>query len=238
MYLISLFILTYVTIITNGKKLKYYSNFNFKKLVFGPKDVVVDYLTLADDPIGNLPESYTTCSSVFVKFASTDIAVIHMMKQDDTPWYSLAVLIGSREYDEMSESLLLAYDDPTTEKFEVEFLTSSHIPIVPDSWYHICSGINTNTGMLRIAVNGLMLINEERDYFKSPIAWKPKSVEGSILVFKGFLSGFWYQHLSIFSNLNIFGTLMSVEDIVKRTAGGEACSSPADYLRSELSYPC
>ena len=67
MYLISFFILTYVTIITNGKKLKYYSNSNFKKLVFGPEDVVVDYLTLADDPIGNLPESYTTSSSVFVK---------------------------------------------------------------------------------------------------------------------------------------------------------------------------
>ena len=142
-----------------------------------------------------------------------------------------------RDYNDFTETVSVWYDDPITGSYGREDFTNI-VPIVPDSWYHICSGINTNTGMLRIAVNGLMLINEERDYFKSTIAWKPKSVEGSILVFKGFLSGFWYQHLSIFSNLNIFGTLMSVEDIVKRTAGGEACSSPADYLRSELSYPC
>ena len=231
MYLISLFILTYVTIITNGKKLKYYSNSNFKKLVFGPEDVVVDYLTLADDPIGNLPESYTTCSSVFVKFASTDIAVIHMMKQDDTPWYSLVVLIGSREYDKMSESLLLAYDDPTTEKFEVEFLTSSHIPIVPDSWYHVCLGLNTVSGLLRIVVNGVQLVNEKKEYFKNTADWKPKSLEDKIIQFKGYKSGFWYQFRSTFSNLNIFSSLMSVEDMVIRTAGGEDCDNPGDYLR-------
>ena len=230
MYLISLFILTYVTIITNGKKLKYYSNFNFKKLVFGPEDVVVDYLTLADDPIGNLPESYTTCSSVFVKFASTDIAVIHMMKQDDTPWYSLVVLIGSREYDKMSESLLLAYDDPTTDKFEVEFLTSSHIPIVPDSWYHVCLGLDTVSGLLRIVVNGVVMVNEEKEYFRNTKQWKPKSLEGKLLLFKSFM-GFWYQHRSIMSNMNIFSSMMSVENMIRRTTGGDDCSSPGDYIR-------
>ena len=79
MYLIFLFIFTFVTI-ANGKKMKYYSNFIFENQVYGPEDVVVDYLTLADDPKGNLPESYTICSSLFVEFATTDVAVIQMLK--------------------------------------------------------------------------------------------------------------------------------------------------------------
>ena len=69
MHLISLYFFTFVTIIANGKKLKFYSNFIFENLVYGPEDVVVDYSILADDPIGNLPETYTVCSSVFIKFA-------------------------------------------------------------------------------------------------------------------------------------------------------------------------
>ena len=64
MDLICLFIFTYVTNISNGKSLTYYSNFKFEDIVYGPEDVIEDYLTLADDPKGNLPESYTACSSV------------------------------------------------------------------------------------------------------------------------------------------------------------------------------
>ena len=94
MYFIFIFIFTYVTSIANGNKLIYYSNFKFENIVFGPEDLVVDYLTLADDPNGNFPESYTICSSVFVKFATTDILVIQMLKQDGTPWYRFTTLVA------------------------------------------------------------------------------------------------------------------------------------------------
>ena len=30
--------------------------------------------------------------------------------------------------------------------------------------------------------------------------------------------------------MNIFSSMMSVEDMVTRTAGGEGCDSPGDYL--------
>ena len=42
---------------------------------------------------------------------------------------------------------------------------------------------------------------------------------------------FWYQHKNTISNLNIFSLMMSVEDMVTRTAGGPGCDSPGDYLR-------
>ena len=105
------------------------------------------------------------------------------------------------------------------------------IPIVPHSWYHICMGLDTVSGLLRIVVNGVEVVNEEKEYFRNSTHWKPTSLKGRILQFKGYCSGFWYQHRNIFSNLNIFSSMMSVEDMVTRTAGGEACDSPGDYLR-------
>ena len=229
MEMISTIIFISLTILVDGKKIKYYSNFKFEKIVYGQEDSVIDFLTLADDPKGNLPESYTSCSSVSVKiFTTDDILVIQMLKQDGTPWYRLS--IGARNYETMSETLTLWYDDPTSEKVRGEFLSSSHIPIVPHSWYHICMGLDTVSGLLRIVVNGVVMVNEEKEYFRNTKQWKPKSLEGKLLLFKSFM-GFWYQHRSIMSNMNIFSSMMSVENMIRRTTGGDDCSSPGDYIR-------
>ena len=227
--MISTIILISLTILVDGKKIKYYSNFKFEKILYGQEDAVIDFLTLADDPKGNLPESYTSCSSVSVKiFTTDDILVIQMLKQDGTPWYRLS--IGARNYETMSETMTLWYDDPASGKVRGEFLSSSHIPIVPNSWYHICMGLDTVSGLLRIVVNGVVMVNEEKDFFRNTTLWKPKSLKGKLLLFKSFM-GFWYQHRSIMSNMNIFGSMMSVENMISRTAGGNDCSSPGDYIR-------
>ena len=82
-----------------------------------------------------------------------------------------------------------------------------------------------------IVVNGVIVVNEEKDYFKNTKSWKPRSIENKILLFKANMNGFWTQEKSAFSNLNIFGFMMKVEDMEKRTSGGETCASPGDYLR-------
>ena len=226
-----LFVFLYLVNMSTCKKLDYFSTFKFRENVFGEEDLIKDFVTLSNDPKANLPYSFTVCSFVFVKFWTSETCVFEMLKQDGSHWFLVTLSTTMRDYNDFTETMSVWYEHPKTGSHGREDFNNM-VPIVPDSWYHICTGVNTDTGMLRIAVNGLMLINEEREYFKNTNAWKPKSVEGSILVFKGFLSGFWYQHLSIFSNLNIFGTLMSVDDMVKRTSGGEDCSSPGEYLRS------
>ena len=178
-YLHSSFVFTIILNIVNGKQFLYYSNFKFEKIVFGQEDTVIDYLTLADDLKGNLPESYTICSSLFIKFFTTDVAVIQMLKNDGSPWYRLS--IGMRNYETMSETLVLWYDNPTTGNVQVEFLTSPHIPIVPHSWYHICMGLDTVSGLLRIVVNGMEVVNMEKEYFRNTKDWKSNSVKGKVL---------------------------------------------------------
>ena len=106
------------------------------------------------------------------------------------------------------------------------------LPSLPPR-YHICFGLDTDSGLLRIVVNGVLVVNEEKDYFRDTAAWTPRSLEGKLVVFKGYWGGFWYGYRSTFSNMNIFSSMMAVEDMVTRTAGGEdeACASPGDYLR-------
>ena len=226
-----IFMVIFVLNIVPGQSFKYFSNFRFEKVVFGEESLIKDFVTLADDPKGNLPDSYTMCSSVFIKFATSVQQVFQILKKDKSPWYSLEINTNSRNYESLSEGLSLWYEHPVTGNLQQEFFSHVIIPIVPHSWYHICMGLDTVSGLLRIVVNGRDIVNEETEFFKNTASWNPKSLEGRVLLFKGYESGFWIQLRGKISNLNIFNSMMSVEDMVSRTSGGEDCSSLGNYLR-------
>ena len=226
-----LFMLLFVIDVIKSKGLLYYTNFKFEKIVFGARNLMKDYVTLANDPKADLPDSYTVCNSVFVKFPTTATSVIEMFKNDGSHWYLLELDPGNRIYERFSESMIISFIDPSTGKHDRKYFSRATIPIVPHSWYHICMGLDTVSGLLRIVVNGIEVVNEEKDYFKNTTHWKPKSLKRSILQFKGNMAGFWYQQRSMFSNMNIFKSMMSTEDMVKRTSGGEDCFIQGNYLR-------
>ena len=227
----SSFFLYFILVHNVGNAMKYITNFKFEEIVFGKEHLMKDYVTLANDPNGNLPNSYTVCSSVYVKFCTSNYGVLTMLKNDGSPWYLVEIFTTSRQYETKSEKISLWYENPSTGKTLREDFSDAHIPIVPHSWYHVCMGLDTVSGLLRIVVNGRLVVSEEKDYFRGTTHWKPASVQGNILQFKGYMSGFWYLHRSTFSNFNIFNSVMSVEDMETRTSGGDTCSTPGDYLR-------
>ena len=106
------------------------------------------------------------------------------------------------------------------------------VPIVPHSWYHVCMGLDTVSGLLRMVANGVEVVDEERDYFRNTTAWKPKSLQGKLVVFKGAVGGLWFQYSSTFSNLDIFSSMLSIEKMILRTSSAteDSCTSPGDYL--------
>ena len=57
-------------------------------------------------------------------------------------------------------------DDSGAGEDEMETFRDTNIPIVPDSWYHVCMGLDTVSGHVRIVVNGKVLVNEPKDYFR------------------------------------------------------------------------
>ena len=75
----------------NGNPLQYYSSFKFGNIVQGKEHLIKDYLTLDDDPKENLPEIFTICSSVFVKFPLSQTSVFQILKDDESPWFLLVL---------------------------------------------------------------------------------------------------------------------------------------------------
>ena len=91
--------------------------------------------------------------------------------------------------------------------------------------------VDSSTVCSLTQLNGREVANEEKENFRNTISWKPKSLEGRIILFKGYSSGFWVQDRSKTSNFNIFNSMMSMDDMLSRTLGGDNCSTPGDYIR-------
>ena len=156
--------LCFLYVIIGARNLKYYSTHIVKKNVWGKEEVVTDYVSLAEDPKSNLPKDFTICSSVFVHVVTlTDIIVFELLKEDGSPWFLLSLDVLSRDYENLSETMKMYFENPETSNVENKRYTGTIIPIVPNSWCHICMGLDTVSGQLRIVVNGKVLVNEEKE---------------------------------------------------------------------------
>ena len=208
----------------------YFSNFKFdKKLIYGGDGLDYDYVTLANDVKKNLPDTFTVCLSIHSKFRPglNDFAILDMYKQDGSHWFHLNPGDIKRR---TSETVEIFYENPLTKKRGTDFF-SGYFPIVPHSWYHFCVGLDTLSGLLRIVVNGVEVVNEEKNYFRNSADVKPKSLAEKLLVFKEHHIGVYLNNRGMFTNMNIFGSMMSVDAMIQRTSGGESCFDPGDYLR-------
>ena len=80
----------------------YLSNFKFEIPVIGYESLIKDFAMLNNDPKANIPDSFTVCSSVFIKFWSTDISIIEMLKEDGSHWFHMKL----QNYDRMAYTFL------------------------------------------------------------------------------------------------------------------------------------
>ena len=165
------------------------------------------------------------------------------MMKDGNSWFSLRLYTMERakhqsQITETSEIVHIIYTDANSNERDAEFFgigalvsNGTGIPIVPHSWYHVCMGLDTVSGLLRIVVNGRVVVNKEKNYFRNSADVKPESVAGKLLVFKEHHIGVYLNNRGMFTNMNIFGSMMSVDAMIQRTSGGESCFDPGDYLR-------
>ena len=86
-----------------------------------------------------------------------------------------------RDFSTLTERITLIYHNPITGKEEVMKFWDNVVPITPHAWYHICLGLDTVSGLLRIVINGFEIVNEEKDFFKNTSSIKPTSVAGKFL---------------------------------------------------------
>ena len=43
---------------------------------------------------------------------------------------------------------------------------NSNVLVSPHSWYHVCLGLDTDSGLLQMVMNGHVLVNEEKEFFR------------------------------------------------------------------------
>ena len=175
------------------EKIQLFSSFKFEKgLQYGEESNIKNYVTIANDPKSNLSNSFTICSSLLIKFINSENNFVSIFKVDGSHWFTLDLATTQRNLDTMKETMKIYYDDPITRKYANDIFLDIGIPIVPHSWYHICMGLDTVSGLLRIVVNGRMVVNEAKEYFKNTTSWRPNSVAGRVF---GKLKA-WLQSIS------------------------------------------
>ena len=158
-----------------AKELKYFSNFKPGNIVYGQESLMTDYVTVANDPVSNLPDRFSICTSVFVGNMTTGKSVVQIYKENGLPWFQLGIGT-SRDLTTRTEILDL-YSQ--TELKRVQKYPKL-VPIVPHSCYHVCLGLDTVSGLLRITVNGILIENETKEFLKNTSSIKPNSVSETI----------------------------------------------------------
>ena len=205
--------------------IKYFDNYNTGEVAFGPENQIVDYVELANDPISNLPKDFTICSSLYIRYMTTKNNFIEFYQADGSHWFQLDIE-HLRNLNDFTERITMHFDGQS-HKF-----WNSGLPIAPHSWYHICLGLDTSSGRLRVMVNGYTIVDEDMSYFKDSQNRRPQSLIGKINVFKTLHLGYWYQTRNIFSNMNVFSTILSKEYMVLYSTGQD-CAGKGDYLSWE-----
>ena len=167
-------ILVFISIVvSNCKNLQMFSNYQGGVGEHGKETSIRDYVTLANDPKANLPDSFTICSSIYVKYVtSTSDHFMEVYREDGGHWFTIVLGTDLRNLDTMSEKMIIwsALKGGEAKFAPWDVFEGPLVPIAPHSWHHICMGLDTGSGLLRIVVNGKEMVNMEKDYFRNKIS--------------------------------------------------------------------
>ena len=132
-----------------------FDNFDHGELDFGSEEKMVDYAILAIDRKMDLPSSFTICSSVHLNFMTSMISFYQLYQDDQKPWFNL-IIRNQRDMIRFKENVLLIY----YKELKNIKPTLDPVPIMPNSWYHGCTALNTITGHMLVVVNGHIIVNQ------------------------------------------------------------------------------
>ena len=200
-----------------------FDNFNDGIWAIGTEGKMVDHAVLALDKKMNLPSSFTICSSVHLNFMTSIIFFFQLYQDNGMPWFSLNIR-SQRDLNRFEEIVQLYYYKITGNIKP----STDPVPIMPNSWYHGCTALNTVTGYMRVVVNGHIIIDQVITEFVNTDE-KPKSLAGRLGLFKNFPTGFWYQSRQRLTNLNVYDRALTADEMTNLT-DGENCAAEGNYL--------
>ena len=82
------------------------------------------------------------------------------------------------QIDEFDPRILLSYF--CLDGYKGTKYYDGQVPVVPRSWAHICLGLDTVSGLLQITMNGQVIQNEKKEFFRDTHSIRPKSLQGKL----------------------------------------------------------
>ena len=191
-----------------------------KKFKKRPLNKIPTHAQLIRDPRADLPSAFSICSSVMTThgIVSANVAwqmFFNLLGKDGTVWLRSLLSVAK-----------------TATSFLHVHWAEVKLPLVfPNQWVRSCMAINAETGFLQWVVDGVLVENATVDQLKD-IENKPTDLSGRIVLGAWYdnHTGMWTSWLSNrVTNLNVFSTVLSVEEMQKMTED-ENCGSEGDYL--------
>ena len=169
------------------------------------------YALLEKDPTGNLPPSFTICSSSMTTYGSYQI-MFSLLGKDGNSWLGTFLKVA----------------DKTSSFYHGKWSEVKLPPVFAHQWVRSCLSFDSELGRFQWVVDGILVENDTIAGFEN----KPTNLTGMIVLgaWQDGASKKWKSWTSNqVTNLNIFSTALTVEKMQQNTKMGE-CSEKGDYL--------
>ena len=195
-------------------------------LAFGAEELITDYASLATEPTSDLPPAFTICSSVSVNNKTTVLEQNFWQLLTKNGSGGVYVSITGSLESEKLQTVRLGVDTVLT-SFTKHSLLKLPMQVY---WYHSCTGIDMVSGLVQMIINGQLIVDREVKELKGSAEVRPRSLQGNLLLGKQWMGGFWYQGRQRISNVNVYGRILSKDEMKEKTFGSECGISDGDFL--------
>ena len=214
----------------NGEKCTYVVNHSFCESSVPAADVqgkknleeVHTFAELKNDLRSNLPDSFTICSTI-------------MDTNCQGSWWPIFFNVLDNENKMLTApSLLTSLDSSMSIYLSTEWSSSIFNkipPTFPNRWTRSCLAVNSTSGSITWVVEGVLVKSMESEKMKEP-SKLPKNLSRMVILGAVLSAGKWYSVSNKVTNLNIFSSPLSVEDM-KRMTKDEICAKKGNYLAWE-----
>ena len=198
-------------------------------LVFGAEELITDWASLATEHNSDLPPAFTICSSVSVNNKTTVLEQnFWQLLSKNGSGGIYASITGSLESEKV-QTVRLGVDTKLT-SFTNHSLLKLPMQVY---WYHSCTGMDMVSGHVQMIINGQLIVDQVVKELTGYAEVRPRSLQGNLLLGKESMGGFWYQGRQRISNVNIYGGILSKDEMKEKTFGSECGLSDGDFLSWE-----
>ena len=183
-------------------------------------DEIHTYAELKHDPRASLPDSFTICSTISIT-SCPNYAWPSFFTILDNDRAQFLAPVSNR--DDMVSFLAIFYL-----RGESEELFGKIPPLFPNQWTSSCMAVNTTSGLIQWVVEGTLVLTTISREVKNSKS-RPKDLSKKLVIGARSYAGIWKAPSGKVTNLNIFSSPLSIEQMERMTKRG-GCVEEGDYL--------